>query len=159
MINKIEGQEVTLEKFDKNNHNHLNVAMKFKKDKVVNMFFPEWEQVTYLSIADDTNTYYSYIINILGLPVGLCTMTFINNETVILSQGFLNEFRGKGYYKLFIQTLLNYLFTTEVKQVKSYIREKNISSIRSALKIGMALSKVPETDLLEICYEQSRNRM
>ena len=149
---------IVLEKFSKDNLHHLEVARSFKKDQAIQEFFSEWEQITALSLNDDTNTFYSYVIFDDKQPIGICTITFNNDETCVLSQGFLEEYRGKGYAKLIINIVLEALFNQGVKVIKSYIKKNNVSSIKSVTKTNGSLFEIPNTDLLEVRYTQERKR-
>lgn len=157
MKDKIINENIILEKFSAQNLIHLEVAKKFQKDPVIQKFFSEWEQITYLSIDDDSNTYYSFVI-FDNKPIGICTITFNNDEICTFSQGYLEEYRGHGYSKIIRDIIKEELFSQGVRVIKGYIKKDNLSSIKSAAKTGMNLIEVPGTGLLEIQYFSNRKR-
>ena len=158
MLDKIIKDNIVLEKFSENNIIHLGVAKRFKEDPVIKKFFSEWEQITRLSINDDTNTFYSYVIFDEIRPIGICTITFNSDDVCVFSQGFLAEYRGRGYAKLVRNVVSETLFNQGVKIIKAYIKKNNVSSIKSVNKTDEFLEEVPGTDLLEVRYTQDRKR-
>lgn len=157
MEEQIAKDGLLLETFSKNNIKHLEIAEKFKNDLTIQKFFSEWQEITYLSLDDDTNTYYSYVI-FDEVPIGICTISFIDDETCVFSQGYLNEYRGKGYSKRVRNIIIEELFKRGIKVIKAYIKKDNISSIKSVLKTGEELIEVPNTDLIEVKYTSTRKR-
>lgn len=149
---------IVLERFSKDNRSHLEVAKKFDNDPVIQEFFSEWKQITSLSLDDDTNTFYSYVIFDENEPIGICIITFNSDNVCVFSQGFLAKCRGKGYAKLVRNVVSESLFNQGVKVIKAYIKKSNISSIKSVSKTNENLVDVQGTDLLEIQYTQSRKR-
>lgn len=149
---------ISLEKFSKDNLAHLEIAKRFKEDPVIQKFFSEWEVITKLSLSDDTNTFYSYVIYLENKPIGICTITFNSDDICIFSQGFLSEFRGNGYAKLVRNLVIENLFNQGIKSVKGYIKKDNISSIKSVAKTNENIIEIPNTDLLEVQYTQDRKR-
>ena len=91
-------------------------------------------------------------------PIGICTITFNSDDGCVFSQGFLAEYRGKGYAKLVRNVVSEALFNQGVKVIKAYIKKRNVSSIKSVSKTNGFLEEVPGTDLLEIRYTQDRKR-
>lgn len=154
----ISKDNIVLERFSKDNLSHLEVAKKFKSDQVIQEFFSEWEQITALSLGDDTNTFYSYVIFDSKKPIGICTITFNSDDVCVFSQGFLAEYRGRGYAKLVRNVVSETLFNQGVKIIKAYIKKNNVSSIKSVNKTDEFLEEVPGTDLLEVRYTQDRKR-
>ena len=154
----ISKDNIVLERFSKDNRSHLEVAKKFDNDPVIQDFFSEWKQITALSLDDDTNTFYSYVIFDENEPIGICTITFNSDDGCVFSQGFLAEYRGKGYAKLVRNVVSEALINQGVKVIKAYIKKRNVSSIKSVSKTNGFLEEVPGTDLLEIRYTQDRKR-
>lgn len=158
MLDKIIKDNIVLENFSENNIIHLGVAKRFKEDPVIKKFFSEWEQITRLSINDDTNTFYSYVIFDEIRPIGICTITFNSDDICVFSQGFLSEFRGMGYAKIVRDLVKENLFNQGVRIIKGYIKKDNMSSIKSITKTNENIIEVPGTDLLEVQYTQDRKR-
>ena len=154
----ISKDNIVLERFSKDNLSHLEVAKKFKSDQVIQEFFSEWEQITALSLDDDTNTFYSYVIFDEIRPIGICTITFNSDDICVFSQGFLSEFRGMGYAKIVRDLVKENLFNQGVRIIKGYIKKDNMSSIKSITKTNENIIEVPGTDLLEVQYTQDRKR-
>lgn len=158
MDNVINGNNMRLERFSADNIEHLKVASIFKKDSLIKKFFSEWEQITYLSVGDDTNTYYSYVVFIDGIPAGMTTIVFNDDTTVTFSLGFLPKFRGSGNGGKLRSLILDYAFSHGIERVKGYIKRDNIRNLRSVEKSGGEIIDFPGADLVGVCYEKPVTR-
>ena len=150
----IVSNNVIFEKFSKLNKEHLKIAKVFEHDELINKYFSEWEEITRLSIDDDSNTFYSYVVSIDNVVIGILTITFTNDLECILSLGFLPEYRGKGNAGIVRSAMLDYLFSLNIKKVKGYIRKDNINNLRSIAKMKVMAREVSNTDLYEVIYEK-----
>ena len=158
MNDKIEKDNITFEKFNKDNIEHLKLASTFQKDSLIKEFYSEWEEITRLSIDDDTTTFYSYVVSIDRIIVGMVTLTFTNDEECVLSLGFLPKYRGKGNAGIVRGAMLDYLFSLGLTRVKGYIRENNLNNLKSVAKMGVTVNPVANTDLYEVIYENEARK-
>ena len=157
MFEKINVNGIELERFSNKSKEHLKLAKYLKNDLLINEFFSEWESITNLSLNDDSNTFYSYVIKDIDL-MGITTICFISDYECVISYGLLDKFRGKGYSKLVREILINELSKLGVTTIKAYIKSNNVSSINDILKTGLSLSEVPNSDLLVVSFPVSRSR-
>ena len=156
MNDKIVSDNITFEKFSKDDANHLKLASIFQKDSLIKKFYSEWKEITRLSIDDDTNTFYSYVVSIDNIIIGMVTLTFTSDEECVLSLGFLPKYRGKGNAGIVRSIMLDYLFSNGVSKVKGYIRESNVNNLKSVAKMGITVNPVTNTDLYEVIYEKEK---
>lgn len=149
---------IVLERFNKENQQHLGMAQRFKHDEGINEFFPEWEDITARSIGDLDNTFYSYVVFMDNTAIGICTLVFNSDERVVYSQGFLPEHRGKGYAKMIREVVKKALQEIGVKELVGYIKNNNERSIGAVAKTGVEFTPVEGTDLLEVVHHIGEER-
>ena len=151
-MNDFQDQFLNFKSFNPQNSEHLKVQSIVENDPLVQSFFPEWREITSLSINDDSKTYYSYMVSINNEIIALCTVVFINDEKAVFSQTVLPNYRNHNYANMIRQSVLKHLYSKGVKEVNGYIRKDNERIIRNLEKNGYKVSEIPGQDLLQVTY-------
>lgn len=125
-----------LELYDVNNIIHNEVLNKLWKNEDTKKYLYNKEEFIN-NILDRNGEYNSiYIVSLNNTYIGFISLYFYDN-TYEVSDGILQEFRGRGYATKLLKEFCEYVFNnTSIKELYGYIDKDNISSIKSAIKSG-----------------------
>lgn len=138
MMEHIRIPTFNLELYDLNNTAHIDVLNELWTDNDTNKYLYDKDKFINNILNGDDKYNSIYIVSIDSTYIGFVSLYFYDN-TYEVSNGILKDFRGRGYSTKLIKEFCEYVFdNTNINKLYAYIDEKNISSIKSAIKVGFS---------------------
>lgn len=133
--------------YDDNNLEHKKVLMELEGNSKSNYIHDIGSRLVNSKNKKDIPFDVGYVVSLGESFIGYVFISKRIRDEIFLEYSLINEFRGKGYGKLVLSEVSNYLFSNyNIKSITLDIDPSNMASIMTAVSVGF---DVLEDDYLE----------
>ena len=105
-LNNCKTKTFTFKNYDENNKEHLLFIKDIANDELTKKFFEEWNQLLF---SDDKEEY-GYIVEKDNIPIGLITISELDDRNIVFSHTISPKYRGNRYSSQIKKELYAYIF-------------------------------------------------
>ena len=139
---KLELDNIMLSLYDSSNPIHNEILNKFDSDSKSEYIHSINDRLRYFQNKKSFPFNTGFFVTIDSTIVGYLFISKCVDDEVYLENSLLKEYRGKGYGKLILNDVSNYLIENyNIRSITLDIDRSNIASIKTALSCGYIMDE------------------